>query len=132
MKVSTDDRAEDLLAGAPPSGVDQHRRGDEVAVAERSAADGGAESLRLGPLQVAGDPVEVGLRRQRPDLDVVAGAGLADDHRGDLVDEQLGELVGHRLVDQHAAGGAALLARVPVAGGAQRGRGGGQVGVRRR
>ena len=79
--------------------------------------------------EVAGDAVEVGLRGQRPDLDVVACAGLADDHRGDLVDEQLGELVGHGLVDQHAAGGAALLAGVPVARGAQRGCGGGQVGV---
>ena len=83
--------------------VNKHRGGDEVAVSrERPAADGGAHSLRLGPLQVPGDPVEVCLRGQGPDLDVVAGAGLADDHRGDLVDEELGELVRYRLVDQHA------------------------------
>ena len=82
-----------------------------------------------GALQEAGDPVEVGLGDQRPDLDVVAGAGLADDQRADLADQVVGELRGHRLVHQHPAAGAALLPGVPVAGGAQRAGRGGQVGV---
>ena len=128
-----DDRAEDLLAGALRAVryVDQHRRRDEVAVAvEGPAADSRADPLRLGAPEVAGHPVEVGLRDQRPDLDVLTDRGLADDQRGDLVDEERGEPFRHRLVDQHAAGCPALLARVPVAGGAHRRCRGRQVRVR--
>ena len=71
----------------------------------------------------------MGLGHHRPDFDVVAGAGFADDQGGYLADQLVDELLGDRGVHEYAAAGAAFLAGVPVAGCPQRGGGGGQIGV---
>ena len=63
------------------------------------------------------------------DFDVVAGLGLADHQGADLPDQVLGELFGHGLVHQDAAGSAAVLAGVPEPGIADTGSGGAEVGV---
>ena len=101
-----DDGAEDLLPGAlgAVGDVDEDGRRHQVAGAGHGRTAGHhANTLFCCAVQVAQHPIEVCLGHDRAELDVVSGAGLADDEATDLRGEQLDELLGDALLDQDAA-----------------------------
>ena len=129
--VTTGPKISWRVASAPVGEADQHGRGDEVAGAvEGFAARRRSGAVVLRALDVPGDAVEVCLRDHRADLDLLTAARVADHQGPHFVDELADELLGDRFVDEYAAGGPALLARVPEPGGAQGRRGGREIGVR--
>ena len=117
-----DDRAEDLvlddlrlLVRAGDDG-----RGVVGAGAVRSLATDHDLRAVARPIDHALDLVGLGLRDERAHLDVVALGRVAPLDGPDLVGERGDELVVDRRAGDDARGRGAVLAGVPVAGGAQR------------
>jgi hypothetical protein len=84
-----DDRSEDFLTGAfgAVGHIGEHGGRDEVSGAgDRCSADSGADSLCAGPVKEAADRVEVRLRHERADLDILPGAGFAHHQGADFAD----------------------------------------------
>src|SRR4029453_14329658 len=127
-----DHGAEDLVGGDVGSGgnVGDDCWLDEVAGSFQCRTTNGHVESRLARFgQGFLDAFKVGPGNHGADFHVVAGFGSANYQRADFAHQMLGELFGHGLVHQHAAGSTAVLAGVPESCIADPSCGGPEIGV---